>query len=246
MFWWQDHLEAGGRRIDRAFTDTRDGVSAGAAAGLNLGGGVGDRPEDVETNRRRLADALAVPRDHLVLMQQVHGTDVVVVERAGQPIPPCDGVVTSAPGLALVVLVADCTPVLLADPDTGMVAAVHAGRPGMISGVVGRAVDVMRGLGARHLAAAVGPSVCGRCYEVPEAMREEAAVASAASRAMTRHGTPAIDVAAGVVEQLARREVDVTWVDGCTRESPRLYSYRRDHATGRQGGVIVARRGTGR
>lgn len=241
MFWWRDRLETGGRPIDRAFTDTRGGVSTGSAAGLNLGGRVGDRPDAVEANRQRLADALVVPREHLVLMQQVHSSDVVVVDRPDQALPPCDGVVTTVPGLALVALVADCTPVLLADPGSGIVGAVHAGRPGMMSGIVGRAVDVMRGLGAQHLVAAVGPSVCGRCYEVPHDLREEAARASAASRAVTWQGTPAIDVAAGVVEQLADRDVDVTWVPGCTRESDHLYSYRGDHATGRQCGAIVMR-----
>ncbi len=244
MFWWQGRIgDPASGSAQMAFTDTRDGVSQGPAAGLNLGGRVGDPTEHVEENRRRLARAVGVPRDHLVLMDQVHGNDVAVIDRAGQQLPPCDGIVTTEPGLALVVLVADCTPVLLADPRAGIVAAVHAGRPGMISGIVGVAVDAMRDLGASRLAATVGPSVCGRCYEVPAEMREAAGEVSPSSRAVTRSGTPSIDVAAGVMEQLADRGVAATWIDGCTKESDRLFSYRRSHDTGRQAGVIVWREG---
>ena len=83
--------------------------------------------------------------------------------------PPGDGIVTAATDLALVVLVADCVPVLLSDHFAGVIGAVHAGRAGLLAGVVQRAMDAMHDLGARHVDALVGPSVCGRCYEVPDA-----------------------------------------------------------------------------
>ena len=145
---------------------------------------------------------------------------------------------TTSNDLALAVLVADCTPVLMVDQVAGVAAAVHAGRPGMMSGIVGRAVDVMTDLGARSIRAAVGPSVCGRCYEVPEAMRAQAAKISPAATAVSWQGTPAIDVAAGVVEQLRARSVAVQWIAGCSRESEELFSYRRQHRTGRYAGVV--------
>jgi len=88
--------------------------------------------------------------------------------------PAVDSLVTTSTNLALAVLVADCTPVLLVDRVAGVAAAMHAGRPGMMSGIVGRTVDAMADLGASSISAAVGPSVCGRCYEVPEAMRAQA------------------------------------------------------------------------
>ena len=129
----------------------------------------------------------------------------------GRP-PRVDALVTTVPNLALAALVADCTPVLLADPQAGVVGAVHAGRPGMVAGVVPRAVEAMRDLGARTLSAVVGPSICARCYEVPLAMREDVAAVVPESRAVSWTGTPALDVAAGVVAQLAggrrRRGVD--------------------------------------
>ena len=223
------------------FTDREGGVSAGDFRSLNLGGHVGDDPVAVETNRTRVAGAVGVQRDRLLFLQQCHGNEVVVVDgpwdRSGPP--PADGVVTATPGVALAALVADCTPVLLADPAAGVVGAVHAGRPGMTSRIVDTAVARMRGLGARQIAAVVGPSVCGRCYEVPAQMRDAAAAVSPESAAVSWTGTPAVDVASGVVAQLHANDVAVQWVPGCAREDERLYSYRRDGRTGRFAGVVV-------
>jgi hypothetical protein len=137
-------------------------------------------------------------------------------------------------------LSADCVPVLLADPVAGVVGAVHAGRPGMVARVVDRAIDALVEAGAdpHETIAVVGPSVCGRCYEVPEGMRADAASVSPPSATVSWTGTPAIDVAAGVVDQLSARGIRVTWVPGCTRESHDLYSYRRDGSTGRFAGIV--------
>ncbi|MEO7069386.1 MAG: polyphenol oxidase family protein, partial [Nostocoides sp.] len=182
-------------------------------------------------------------RDHLIFMDQCQGSGVAVVEGPSVEghVPRVDALVTAAPGLALAALVADCTPILLWDNNAGVVAAVHAGRPGLIAGVLPAALTAMRDLGARQIHAAVGPSVCGRCYEVPEQMRADATRVAPSSSARSWTGTPAIDIATGVVEQLGSAGVGVTWVAGCTRESPRLYSYRRDGATGRFAGVVVRR-----
>lgn len=242
MWWWQDTVPGERTNILAGFTDNVGGVSRGSFATLNLGGHVGDDPQDVERNRQLLADDLEVQRDHLVLMHQVHGADIDVVDgpRSG-PVPPADGVVTGAAGLALVVMVADCTPVLLYDAAAGVVGAVHAGRPGMQARIVDNAVARMRDKGARAIRAIVGPSVCGRCYEVPGQMRDAAAAVSPESAAVTWTGTPAIDVASGVVAQLAQNDVPVTWVPGCTREQDRLFSYRKDKRAGRFAGVVLMR-----
>ena len=242
MWWWRQTLTGADGDIDIGFTDRLGGLSGAGFASLNLGGHVGDDPGHVRANRGRLAADLGVTDDALVLMQQVHGADVeVVTARRTGAAPPADGVVTATRGLALVVLVADCTPVLLVDPDAGVAAAVHAGRPGMLAGAVPAALDAMAGLGAGAIRAIVGPSVCGRCYEVPAAMRDEAARVAPAAVAVSWTGTPAVDVAAGVVSQLRARDVPVTWVPGCTREEERLFSYRRDHGAGRFAGVILMR-----
>lgn len=244
MWWWRDQLTGpGGRIVDVGFTDSADGVSpAGPLGSLNLGGKVGDDPSNVARNRAAVAAAVDGTPDELVFMRQTHSDRVLSLPVADDDRElESDGVVTSASGIALAVLVADCTPVLLADPAAGVIAAVHAGRPGMMARIIDRALDRMGEHGARDPVAIVGPSVCGRCYEVPLEMREEAAAICPESRTVSWTGTPAIDVAGGVVAQLHARGVATTWVPGCTRESDRLFSYRRDHRAGRFAGVIVQR-----
>ncbi|HWC20899.1 MAG TPA: peptidoglycan editing factor PgeF [Flexivirga sp.] len=242
MWWWRDQLTGpGGRVVDVGFTDTAGGVSpAGPIASLNLGGNVGDDPSNVVRNRGAVAAAVDVSPEDLVFMRQTHSDRVVSLED-GHRDPEGDGIVTSSSGVALAVLVADCTPVLLADPAAGVIGAVHAGRPGMMARIVDRALDRMSEHGATNPVAIIGPSVCGRCYEVPLELREEAAAITPESRTVSWTGTPAIDVAGGVVAQLHARGVDTTWVPGCTRESDRLFSHRRDHRSGRFAGVIVQR-----
>ena len=240
MFHWREQIPGlGGRGVDWGFTSTRGGSSVGDFASLNLGGHVGDDPIRVESNRTLVASTFGVGRDQLLFMNQRQGSDVLVVQGPWQGEPPeVDALVTTSTNLALAVLVADCTPVLLVDGVAGVAAAVHAGRPGMMSGIIGRAVDAMTDLGARSISATVGPSVCGRCYEVPEAMRAQAAEISQVAAAISWQGTPAIDVAAAVVDQLRARAVAVQWIRGCSRESEELFSYRRQRRTGRFAGVV--------
>lgn len=239
MFAWRN--DAAG--LVRAFTDRHDGVSAAPFAGLNLGAHVGDDPSAVAANRDRLEASLGLP---VVWADQVHGAEVVHVTRElldgarsdTGAVGTGDAMVTDVPGIALSVLVADCTPVLLHDAASGLVGVAHAGRPGMVAGVALRAVEAMRDLGATDLRATVGPSVCGRCYEVPDEMRAAAARIAPVSAATTWTGTPAIDVASGVVDQLQGAGVPLEWVAGCAREEEALFSYRRDGRTGRFAGVI--------
>jgi YfiH family protein len=171
--------------VVRAVTDRSSGVSTGAYAGLNLGGHVGDDPEAVSRNRDALAERLGRP---VAYMDQCHGAGVAVIDSVPEVAPTCDALVTASPDLALAVLVADCVPVLLAGE--GVVAAVHAGRPGLVAGVVPAAVAAMRGLGADTIDAVVGPSVCGRCYEVPEAMRSDVAAVVPVAATVSWSGTP--------------------------------------------------------
>ncbi|AWE49808.1 peptidoglycan editing factor PgeF [Streptomyces nigra] len=226
-----------------AFTDRWGGVSAAPYEELNLGGAVGDDPRAVGANRERAAESLGLDPGDVVWMNQVHGTDVAVVDGpwGDAPVPEVDAIVTTRRGLALAVLTADCVPVLLADPVAGIAAAAHAGRPGMVAGVVPAAVAAMTRLGAdpARIVARTGPTVCGRCYEVPEEMRADVAAVEPAAHAETSWGTPAVDVAAGVHAQLARLGVrDRERSPVCTRESPDHFSYRRDRTTGRLAGYV--------
>ncbi|MFI0978736.1 peptidoglycan editing factor PgeF [Streptomyces sp. NPDC021093] len=227
-----------------AFTDRWGGVSAVPYEQLNLGGAVGDDPDAVRNNRRLAAESMGLDPAQVVWMNQVHGRDVAVVEgpwAPGAEIPSVDAVVTARRGLALAVLTADCTPVLLADPVAGVVGAAHAGRPGMLAGVVPETVKAMMSLGAEpaRIKARTGPAVCGRCYEVPEQMRADAAAIEPASWAETSWGTPAVDVTAGVHAQLAALGVRARSQSSvCTRESGDHFSYRRDRTTGRLAGYV--------
>ncbi|NGO13343.1 peptidoglycan editing factor PgeF [Streptomyces sp. HC44] len=236
-----DTSTAGGAHF--AFTDRWGGVSAVPYEELNLGGAVGDDLDAVRTNRELAAKSLGLEADRVVWMNQVHGPDVAVIDEpwGDRPVPEVDAVVTTRRGLALAVLTADCTPVLLADPGAGIVAAAHAGRPGMIAGVVPAAVAAMAELGAEpdRIVARTGPAVCGRCYEVPDAMRAEVAAVEPAAYAETSWGTPAVDVTAGVHAQLERLGVrDREQSTVCTLESGDHFSYRRDRTTGRLAGYV--------
>ncbi len=225
----------------------------------NLGLHVGDDPVLVHLRRQRLAEEMGVP---LLWMDQVHGAEVALVNAGslgalpavtypGQigPLPMTDGVVIDArdwpadapqvPGAA--VMIADCMPVLLASAQGDVVAAVHAGRPGLLAGILTRTVAIFRELGIDEVDALIGPCACGSCYEVPAPMCEEAALTHPASRAQTRKGTPAIDLVAGAVEELETLGVGVRAEGICTIETEELHSHRRDPRSGRQVGVIAPR-----
>jgi YfiH family protein len=222
-----------------AITDRHGGVSAPPYAELNLADHVGDDPRAVADNRERLRAALGVRG--LVFMRQVHGDVVAVVDDVREQPPEADALVTSTPGLALVVLVADCTPVLLSDRAAGVVAAVHAGRRGLAAGVLPAAIAAMSRLRARpeRMHALVGPSICPEHYEVPAEMRDEVERDAPGSAASTAAGTPAIDVRAGLLRQLHDAGLQHWQVlPQCTAEDPHYYSYRRDGTTGRFAGVV--------
>ena len=127
-------------RVRRIVTSRCGGHSAGPYESFNLATHVGDDPAAVTANRRRLSRATGLGTDRLVWMDQVHGADVTEEDGPrAEPVPATDALVTATPGLVLAVLVADCVPVLLADPTAAVVAAVHAGRTGAAAGVVLRA-----------------------------------------------------------------------------------------------------------
>lgn len=224
-------------RVRRVVTTRQGGVSAPPYASFNLGDHVGDRPEAVAANRERLAGGLGLPGQRLVWMEQVHGRTVTVVDGPQrQPVPASDAVVTTQPWLAVAVLVADCVPVLLADPVGKVIAAVHAGRVGARAGVLPATLQAMRGLGAHidQLEALLGPSACGQCYEVPNRMQADVEAHLPGSACQTRQGTAGLDLRAGLWRQLACAGVARIGVDPrCTMEDATLYSYRRDGVTGR-------------
>lgn len=238
-----EKLGAGRGDVHVAVTDRYGGVSAAPYDELNLGGHVGDDPVAVTENRVRVANAIGVPADRVLYMNQVHGREVAVLDGPWQgTAPEVDALVTTEPGLALAVLVADCVPVLLADPASGVIGAAHAGRAGLIVGIVPAVVAAMRDAGAREIEARVGPAVCGKCYEVPAKLQAQVVSGVPEAEAMTRRGTPAIDVPAGVVAQLTVAGVKVKRWESCTLESDEYFSHRGRRPTGRFAGLVWRQR----
>lgn len=167
-------LDAAG--VDAAVTGRSGGVSTGPYRSLNLGLHVGDDPVAVRENRRRAAASLGARLDDLVLAQQVHGSSVALVTEGDkgrgaaseEGVGPFDALVTDRPGPVLVVLVADCVPIVLVEPAAGVLATVHAGWRGTAAGVVEAAIEAMAALGARpaRMVVGMGPAVSGRTYQV--------------------------------------------------------------------------------
>ncbi|MCF6377339.1 polyphenol oxidase family protein [Nocardioides KLBMP 9356] len=226
----RDRIE-GGLVIEVAFTDVSLSLGDAAAA---------DERADALGRVRQATGAVPV------LMHQVHGAHVERIDdrRTSGPVA-ADAMVTDQSGVALLARAADCVPVLLADPTTGWIAAVHSGRPGLAAGVVPAAVAAVREHGGDPTVAWIGPHVCGACYEVPADLQDEVAAGVPEARSTTSWGTPALDLGAGVRAQLASAGVtDVREVGACTREDESWPSYRRDGAAAtRFAGVIWSHRG---
>lgn len=240
--------------VMHAFTGRAGGVSEGPCASLNLGLHVGDDPRAVRENRRSSLEALGLDLDRLILGEQVHGVRVRPVGPAERgagaratatALSATDGLVTADRGLVLGVLVADCIPLLMADPEAGVVAAVHAGWRGTIGDIATRAVEAMVALGAspRRIVAAMGPSIGPCCYQVsPELAARFASLFGGEVVRSTAAG-PHLDlrranrtrlVEAGVAESR------ISWQPACTACSgDRYFSHRgQGGRAGRQAGYI--------
>ncbi len=210
------------------FTDRRKGSSLGVYDSLNFGFHVGDDPVAVAANRALLGNTQ--------FMNQVHGNDVVVIDQVLDHEPTCDALITTSAGVALAVMVADCIPLLLISEK--VVAAVHVGRAGLVNRVAIKAVEQMRVLGASDIHAILGPSICGKCYEVPLGMQQEVVATHPASLSTSYQGTPALDLPAGLIAELIAQGLTYEASPICTQEDPLYFSHRRDNPTGRFAGVV--------
>lgn len=230
------------RGVRWLFTGRSGGVSEGPYASLNLADRVGDAPEAVAENRRRAAEVIGAER--LVVMRACHGTTASVVGSDDDPVvDDVDILLTAEPGVAVAALAADCLPVLLYDAGSGIVGAVHSGWVGVRDDAVGAAVARLADLGARDLAAIIGPAVCGGCYPVPQGRVDEVADVVPEAAARTADGRPSLDLRRGVAARLSRAGVRVADVGVCTVESAGQFSYRRAAVTGRHGGIVMVERG---
>ena len=225
--------------VPHGFLGRRGGVSTGIHAGLNVSLGSQDDPAAVAENRRLATEAVA-PGAKLVTLYQVHGATAVAAEPwPDDARPQADALVTDRPGLALGILTADCAPILLADAKAGVIGAAHAGWKGALAGVAEAAVAAMEALGAdrSRIAAAVGPCIAKRSYEVDDAFRarflavdpaHESFFADAA-RSSVSSGHHQFDLEGFVAGRLAAAGVTRVAALGLHTyaDETRFYSYRR-------------------
>jgi YfiH family protein len=154
--------------IKHGFFTRRGGISGGIYGQLNCGLGSNDHPDHVFANRARVAETLEIKPENLVTVHQVHSAKVVTVSEsfAGKSVPEADAMVTETPGIGLAVLTADCAPVLLTCRRKKIIGAAHAGWRGAFDGVLQATVQKMQDLGAEDIAAAIGPCIGPKSYEV--------------------------------------------------------------------------------
>ena len=203
--------------IQLAFTSQAEG---------NLALHVNDDPRLVAENRARLEDLIGVRRFSLNFMNQVHSAvvhEVQPVQRTSwlEPAAPtCDGLLDATGAQPLAVMVADCLPVLFVGRNSQsgqtLSAATHAGRRGLLDGILENTVEALRAHGADVMEAVIGPSICGRCYEVPEDMAQESEQLRPGIRTATRWGTPGLDLPASAEDELRGLGVDVRQSGVCT------------------------------
>ncbi len=241
--------------LRHGFTTRVGGVSTGPWASFNLSTLVDDDRHAVAANRRLWSRATGLAWEALVGLNQVHGAEVLLVDRPPEALPPeherrCDASVSDRPDVVLAVRTADCVPILLASREPAAVAAVHAGWRGTLDGVVARAVEALgEHFGCRPdgLLAAIGPCIGPEAFEVGPEVFEPFADRFDRTVALRSGGHLAVDLVAANRDWLGRaglRPDRIESLDLCTfKRSDLFYSHRRDHGrTGRQMAFITLAR----
>jgi len=221
--------------LRHGFFTRKGGASSGVFTGLNCGTGSSDQSQAVSINRERVAGAMQVAPHALITVHQVHSADVATIngQHPGEK-PAADAMVSATPGLALGVLTADCQPVLLADPQAGVIGAAHAGWRGTLDGVLEATLDAMEALGAERaqITAVIGPTISQRAYEVGQEFLEmflDEDADYARFFVNGRAGHYQFDLPGFGLHRLRAAGVGhAEWTRHCTYSDPALfYSYRR-------------------
>ncbi len=237
-------------RLIHTFTTRHGGISKLPYESNNLAFHVGDDAGDVVKNHRLLADALGYDCTKLVHMRQIHSDIVVIVDPKVHDFahpPECDALITDLPGIPLMVMTADCTPVLFFDPVQNVIAVAHAGRAGALKNIVAKTVRMMgENYGSRpeEIRVALGPSIQSCCYEVGEAIGKEVGEGPYGFAVVIRGGKYFLEVNAIIHKQLEDIGIlqshidDLNICNACENET--YFSYRADRQkTGRIAGVIM-------
>lgn len=220
------------------FTSRAGGVSVAPFDSFNLAQHVGDDPASVRSNRIILAEQIGISLEQIFFMNQVHGNLVATIDKdsSSSHEPTADALFTRTAGLALVVLVADCTPLLL--KSASAVAAVHVGRRGLVAGVMEATLKLFleSGIKRDEITAELGPSICAPCYEVDLKTYEEVVKENPSSAtSMEKH---CLDIPGGLKANLQREGIKVESSKVCVKHDSGYFSYRNENRTGRQAGVI--------
>jgi len=215
------------------FTARHGGSSVNQYESLNIGNHVGDDSAAVEDNRKILKEL--VSQVSPIFMNQVHGNEVVEVDISSHSPITADALITRQKGLPLIVLSADCLPILIKGEN--VVGAIHVGRKGVLNGIISKTVTSMREIENLDFTAIIGPAICANCYEVDSAMYAEAI--SVEPQLSTNLEVHCLDLKRAASSQLTNLGVQVEVLDICTAHNLNFFSYRRDGVTGRSAGVIV-------
>ncbi len=240
--------------ITHGFTTREGGVSEGRWRSLNLGFSVGDDPQKVEENLRRVIRLAEVRPPALQTISQVHGDRVIEAgppaegELLARPVAEADGVWTAHAGAAVGVRTADCVPILIVDPRGKRVAAVHSGWKGTDKRIVARAVEALAAAGSTRsdLLAAIGPSIRLCCYQVSPDLAERFSAQFGPSVVAEENGQQHLDLARAVkltLRDAGLSEEQIDLLPQCTSCEARLFfSHRRDKGmTGRHLSYAVCR-----
>ncbi|MDP3466427.1 MAG: peptidoglycan editing factor PgeF [Sulfuricurvum sp.] len=231
------------------FTTRHGGTSRAPYTSNNLAFHVGDNRENVLQNHDLLAESLGYTRSRLIHMRQIHSDQIVIINDTHHfdTPPECDALITNRPNIPLMVMSADCTPILLYDPTTQTIGAVHAGRAGALNEILPKTLHAMGkeyGTTADDVIVLLGPSIHGCCYEINENIAHEVFVKGYANSLHKEDKRIFLDVNTILLRQLETvgvKKENIEVSEACTSCNNETYfSYRADaQQTGRIAGVIM-------
>ena len=225
-----------------AFSTRDGGVSKPPYNSLNLAYHVGDNKADVTTNHTILAKALGYDAKKVVFMNQIHSNKVTIITTIPQTMPSCDALITNKKGIALMVMGADCAPVLFEDKITQTIAVAHVGRAGALTNIITNVINTMKenfDSKPHDICVCIGPSIKQCCYEIGEKQIQETQQKGYSFALQGRM----LDIDAIIKTQLLQNNIEenhIEFLEHCTCcENERFFSYRANKTTGRIAGVII-------
>lgn len=219
------------KKITALFTNRFNGVSKKPYDSLNLGLNVNDEEKSVIQNRQTLAKILKT--QNLIFLNQIHSDKVEILKDLKQKLSPADAIITNLTNVAIGVLVADCSPILIYDEKNSAIGAVHAGRAGIINKIFTKAALKMKdnfGTNLEDLRVFVGPNIKASCYKIGDLELKEFNV-------YKKNGY--FDMNAALKDEFENLKIcNFDFSHICTHCNDSYFSYRRDRICGRFAGII--------